>query len=139
MSLATALAGFVVDASLGSWLGAMAFFSFVAAPTTFRVLDDDAGRVVNAIFPTYYVVGVALGALAVVAWAALGALSAAPSLGVPAMALVGVLCHAYARWALVPKMEAAGDDAFATYHKQSVGLNGVAILAVTLALLAAQF
>ncbi|WP_328517179.1 DUF4149 domain-containing protein [Haladaptatus caseinilyticus] len=37
----------VLDVSLGMWLGAMVFFSFIGAPTTFDVLDTDAGPVVN--------------------------------------------------------------------------------------------
>lgn len=132
----------VLVVALGVWLGAMAFFSFVAAPTTFRVLGDaDAGRVVNEIFPVYYEVGVGLGGLAVVAWAAAYALGAGGTYAVvvPALTLVGVVLHAYARWVLVPKMEAAGDDAFATYHRQSVVLNGVTMLAVLCALAAVEF
>ncbi|MFC7080548.1 DUF4149 domain-containing protein [Halorussus caseinilyticus] len=57
----------VVDAALGIWLGSIVFFSFVGAPTTFDVLGDDAGRVVNAIFPKYYSFGAALGVVAVAA------------------------------------------------------------------------
>ncbi|WP_134672172.1 DUF4149 domain-containing protein [Halorussus marinus] len=132
MSLAQTALAVVVDAALGVWLGSMLFFSFVGAPTVFDVLGDDAGRVVNAIFPKYYVFGVALGAIA-----GLGAVAAGLSagfdsnrLGVLALAGIGAANAAYARWVLVPKMDRAGEDAFAQYHKQSVALNGLTMLAV---------
>mgnify|MGYP000058939988 CR=1 FL=1 len=138
MSLAAAAASFVADLALGAWFGAMAFFSFVAAPTTFSVLGtDDAGPVVNEIFPTYYQVGLGLG------FVALGGIGVTDELagldyywvayGATAVAIVAA---AYARYRLIPKMEAAGDDAFSQYHSQSVALNALAMLAVLVALAA---
>lgn len=54
----------IVTVSL--WLGAMGFFAFVVAPGAFGSLDREAaGRLVAAILPRYYWVGVALGLLAV--------------------------------------------------------------------------
>ena len=58
--------------------------------------------------------------------------------GVPLL-LFHVVLDAYARWVLIPKMEAAGDEAFERYHGRSVALNGVTMLVVAGALLAAQF
>ena len=47
------------------WLGIMAFFAGVVAPAAFSTLDREAaGRFVSAVFPRYYAVGAALGALA---------------------------------------------------------------------------
>ena len=47
------LAAIVIAVSLG----AMLFFSSVVAPTIFRLLaDDSAGRLLRAIFPTYFLV-----------------------------------------------------------------------------------
>lgn len=132
---------FVVDMALGAWLGAMAFFSFVAAPRTFAVLDrDDAGRVVNDVFPRYYLIGVALGALALAG--SLGLIGVGDA-GVATAVLVGavgvaVALAGYARWVLVPKMDTAGDDAFDRYHRESVVLNGVTMLAVAVGLLASH-
>ncbi|WP_276281606.1 DUF4149 domain-containing protein [Halorussus caseinilyticus] len=123
----------VVDAALGIWLGSIVFFSFVGAPTTFDVLGDDAGRVVNAIFPKYYSFGAALGVVAVAAALVVGVGPYGGGL-LAALALVGVALDLYARQVLIPKMEAAGDDAFAQYHKQSVALNGVTMLAVAVGL-----
>jgi len=136
MSLVQTALAVAVDAALGVWLGSMLFFSFVGAPTVFDVLGDDAGRVVNAIFPKYYVFGVALGAVAVGA-AVVAGLSAgfdSNRLGLLALAGIGAANAAYARWVLVPKMDRAGEDAFAQYHEQSVALNGLTMLAVAAAL-----
>lgn len=48
--------------ALGVWLGSIVFFSFAVAPQVFSVLPRaDAGRVVSAIFPTYYYVGYGCG------------------------------------------------------------------------------
>ncbi|MDY7081933.1 MAG: DUF4149 domain-containing protein, partial [Halobacteria archaeon] len=63
----------VIDASLGIWLGTILFFSFVAAPKTFGVLERErAGDVVNTIFPTYYLVGIVAGVITFGAGVALG-------------------------------------------------------------------
>jgi hypothetical protein len=126
----------VIDAALGVWLGSIVFFSFVAAPTTFDVLGDDAGRVVNAIFPKYYVFGAGLGIVALLAVLVAGLVTVFDVARIAVLALVaaGIGMDAYARWVLIPKMERAGDDAFAQYHKQSVALNGVTMLAIGIAL-----
>ncbi|HJM82214.1 MAG TPA: DUF4149 domain-containing protein [Nitrospinota bacterium] len=43
--------------SISVWIGAIIFFSFVGAPTIFRLLDrSTAGDVVGAIFPQYYTI-----------------------------------------------------------------------------------
>ncbi|MGA9402318.1 DUF4149 domain-containing protein [Haladaptatus sp.] len=120
----------VADAALGIWLGSIVFFSFIGAPTTFDVLDDDAGQVVNAIFPKYYAFGLGLGFVAFGAAIIGNATGAFDGLLTAVLAIVGVVLSGYARWVLIPKMEAAGDDAFAQYHKQSIVLNGVTMLAV---------
>lgn len=134
MSLLQTAASTILDAALGIWLGSMVFFSFVGAPTTFDVLGDDAGQVVNAIFPKYYVFGEALG------WVALGATFVVETGGplggtlLTLVVLLGVTLTLYARARLIPKMDEAGENAFAQYHRQSVVLNGVTMLAVAVAL-----
>ena len=136
MAVANPFLSFVVDVSLGAWLGTMAFFSFVAAPRTFAVLDDRAGDVVSDIFPRYYVVGVVLGTSAFLAALADGVLSDFDlRLGLLFLfVLVPTAIVAVSRWVLIPRMEAAGEDAFSTHHRRSVILNGVAILSVLCAL-----
>jgi len=56
--------GFVVGVAV--WLGAIVFMSFLVAPAVFRTLPRaEAGQVVGAIFPGYYVLGAACGVLVV--------------------------------------------------------------------------
>jgi hypothetical protein len=140
MSPTAVLASIVLDGALGAWLGMMAFFSFVGAPRAFAVFDDDAGAYVNDVFPRYYAVGVALGAIALLAGLALGAVTTFNAAVLTALALIGValLLAAYSRWMLIPKMDAAGEDAFETYHRQSVVLNGGMMLAVAATLVASH-
>jgi len=53
-------------ASIVSWVGTIAFFSFFAAPAIFKALDrESAGRVVGAIFPGYWMVGYVAGVVSV--------------------------------------------------------------------------
>lgn len=73
MGFGTVAAAIVIDAALGIWLGSIIFFSFIGAPQTFAVLESDhAGRVVNAIFPRYYVFGIALGVATLIAAGGIG-------------------------------------------------------------------
>jgi hypothetical protein len=59
------LVRFLYLLALGVWIGEVAFFSFVVAPSVFGVLpSSDAGRVVGAIFPRYYLLGAAVATLA---------------------------------------------------------------------------
>lgn len=129
----------LVVAALGSWLGSIVFFSFVAAPALFSELGSDrAGDAVNVVFPRYYDFGLAMAVLALGTWivAPLAAGAADPPLAADAGVLAGATATLYARYVLVPKMEAAGSDAFAQYHKQSVALNLVALAGVAVALVA---
>jgi len=44
--------------SLVAWLGGMIFFSFIAAPSIFKILPrETAGDVVGDIFPKYWMIG----------------------------------------------------------------------------------
>ena len=139
MSVLTAALSLVIDAALGAWLGVVAFFSFVGAPRAFAVFED-GGRYVNDVFPRYYRVGVALGAVAFVAGLALGYVGGyAPSTVVVLSATaVAALLAGYSVQSLVPRMEAAGESGFERFHRQSVILNGVAMLAVAVALVASH-
>jgi len=140
MSLATVALSTVLDSALGAWLGVMTFFSFVGAPRAFAVFDDRGGEYVNDVFPRYYRVGVALGAVAFVAGLALGYVGGyAPSTVVVLSATaVAALLAGYSVQSLVPRMEAAGESGFERFHRQSVILNGVAMLAVAVALVASH-
>jgi asparagine N-glycosylation enzyme membrane subunit Stt3 len=136
------VAALLTHAALGSWLGSILFFSFVGAPALFQSLEEDrAGAAVNVLFPRYYVFGLGMAVLTVLAWllgpllADASVLSSAPSpslLPVAGLAVAGS-SNVYARYRLVPKMEAAGEDAFAQYHKQSVALNLLTLAGVAVA------
>ncbi len=153
----TALLRFVHLLALGVWVGSVVFFSFVTAPTLFGALPRDlAGRAVSAIFPRYYALGGACGALALLTGLLLGARQ--PAWGrVLAAELVllalmtGIVVYAGgvvlpqaagARLAL-PSLEGtpAYDDAKARFdalHRRSVFLNGtVLILGIAAVALAA--
>ena len=140
MSFHAAALALVVDAALGAWLGVMAFFSLVGAPRAFAVFGDRGGEYVNDVFPRYYRVGMALGNVAFVAGLALGFVAGfdVPVVVVLVGSAVGVVLFGYSLAGLIPRMEAAGEVGFERYHRQSVVLNGLAMLAVAVALVAAH-
>ncbi|HSF29818.1 MAG TPA: DUF4149 domain-containing protein [Candidatus Tectomicrobia bacterium] len=64
---------FIYLLSIALWIGGMAFFSFMAAPSIFKVLArEEAGKVVSDIFPKYYWQGIICGVIALAASVALG-------------------------------------------------------------------
>lgn len=141
MSLLATLLALATNAALGIWLGSIVFFSFVGAPTTFAVLDrEHAASVVNAIFPKYYLFGIALGVVALATTAGRGVVGAFGTPLVVTLVAVGfgLVANGYARWVLIPKMEAAGEAGFEQYHRQSVLLNGATMVAVAAALVASH-
>ena len=53
--------------ALAVWIGSIIFFSFVVAPTVFKVLKpEDAAKLQRAVFPRYYLVGMICAALGIV-------------------------------------------------------------------------
>ena len=147
------LGHFLVILALGLWLGAMAFFSFAAAPVAFSVLEREAaGRLVSAVFPIYYAVGGAAGGLALGAsllMALAGRRSRPLLLGIAALLLLAVALTVYAGTVLLPQtqearaqLRAAPADAgasleFTRLHQRAVGLNLAVMLAVLAALVLA--
>jgi len=58
---------FLYSLSLAFWIGSIFFFSMFAAPSIFKVLSrEQAGNVVSDIFPKYYLVSYACGAVALI-------------------------------------------------------------------------
>ncbi len=54
-------------AALGCWLGGIVFFSFFTAPAVFTVLPrPEAGQLISAIFPRYYILGYIVGTISLV-------------------------------------------------------------------------
>lgn len=69
----TVVLRFIYLLSITLWIGGMAFFSFLAAPSIFHILPrEDAGKVVADIFPKYYWQGIICGAIALATSVVLG-------------------------------------------------------------------
>jgi len=63
---------FLYTLSISLWVGSIFFFSFMAAPSIFKVLPrETAGNVVSDIFPKYYMVAYVCGAVAIIVAAVL--------------------------------------------------------------------
>jgi putative copper export protein len=128
--------------SLVCWLGAIIFFSFVAAPAIFRKLDRaTAGEVVAVIFPGYYMMGYVCGGLA-----GITLFLGAEQVSVGKWVSLGIMifCTVIARAVINPKAKelkeemkesTAGKEKeeleakFKKYHRVSVQLNVVVLLA----------
>lgn len=129
------LLSFVIEASIGVWIGKILFFSFVGAPRTFEVLPrEEAGDVVNNIFPTYYLFGIVLGVVSFLAGIVLGLINGYGFvLGVFFLGSgVGVLTNIYARQVLAPKIRY--QDEFEKNHRRSVWLNGLVLVSIVISL-----
>ena len=138
--------------ALALWVGEVACFSFVVAPAVFGVLGEArAGDVVGAIFPRYYALGTAAGAVALACSVVLARRATAAAwwtgavvalaLGLAATLWAGRVVHPRAqrlRVALHAHGEApSADPAFRRAHRTAVALNGVALLAGLVGLSAA--
>jgi hypothetical protein len=113
----------------GLWLGSIVFFSFFLAPVLFRVLAPaDAARLVRAVFPRYYLLGIVCGLI-------LCSLLVLQR-DVPRLAAVVsfTLIDLYCRQVLTPRINEARDAGptrqaeFDRMHRLSVQLNGVVML-----------
>jgi hypothetical protein len=130
--------------SVSGWLGIMALFALAVAPAAFAVLPrEEAGRVVGAIFPRYYGLGVALGTagLAALLTGALGRSPRAADWAAAGLVALMLAVTLYAWLAVLPAAHAAREAmrqlgptaaealAFGRLHRLSTALNGVAMLA----------
>jgi hypothetical protein len=128
--------------AIALWLGVMGFFAFVVAPAAFGTLDRDAaGRFVSAVFPRYYLVGTALGVLALAALLTAWWLPGSrPRDGLSALlVLLMVVFTLYAWLAVLPAAQSARSALragspvesarFARLHRLSTLLNGAVMLA----------
>ena len=128
--------------ALAVWLGETVFLSFVVAPTLFSAFPQEAGRVMSALFPWYYRIGYACGAILLVSslafWrAGTGGLRGAITIGVAALMLAAVL---YAGIVIQPRARALRFEVhgatppatakveFDRLHRRSVQLNSVVLL-----------
>ena len=145
------IALFLYLLTLGCWLGAIVFFSFVTAPIIFtRLPIAEAGKVVAGIFPRYYALGYAMGIVAL-AFAVYFAATRGPRLWWSGAALalaIALVLTFYAGAVVRPRIdsirtvaEAANPDPtrkaeFDRLHRLSVILNGVVMLLDVVALAA---
>lgn len=117
----------------GLLAGGMLFFSFVFAPLVFRTLDkENAGALIRAVFPVYYLAGLLIALLgAVFAWP--GSPTDGALLG--AVALAFALARQVLRPAIDASRERRKDDpaaarGFRRLHGLSMILNLAQIIAV---------
>lgn len=104
---------FIYLLSLALWIGGMAFFSFIAAPSVFKVLPrDEAGKVVTEIFPKYYWEGIICGAIALASSLALGMRTSWSVLLTVRTILLGIMIIAvlYAVLVLEPQVHAVKEQ-----------------------------
>ena len=114
------------------WLGSIVFFSFVVAPTVHSVLDKpDASRLMQKMFPRYYLFSAVCSAAAMIA-----ALVARNDLRLTVPILIAGVLAVYARQVLTPSLaearESGNDETFGRLHVLSVRLNIVALAALIL-------
>lgn len=137
---------------LALWLGGMVFFSAFVAPILFtRLPEAQAGAVVNAVFPRYYMLGYVAGVIALIlaiyfvaargprGWWSLAAiaLAAALALTVYAGAVVRPRIEVVRPAVEEANPEPARKAEFDRLHHLSVMING-AVLALDLLALAAS-
>lgn len=118
------------------WVGGIIFFSFVAAPAIFQVLaKEDAGRLVRAIFPRYYKLGIGCGVLTTLSLAGLGIVSGRLTgpLAADIVIVTLMMCLTIYSLVLVPRINAARDagqeqeERFKKLHRRSVVVNAVVL------------
>lgn len=135
---------FIYLLALVCWLGAIIFFSFFTAPIVFtRLPIAEAGKVISAIFPRYYLLGYLAGATAfIIAIYLLLATRDARASWIAAVAAIGIAlgCTFYAGMAIRPRVDAIRAVAeeqnpdpvrkaeFDRLHRLSVTLNGAVLL-----------
>jgi hypothetical protein len=143
---------FIFLLCLVCWLGGMIFFTIFTTPAIFATLSpSDAGKLVSAIFPKYYLLGYVAGVAAVIL-ALYFTLSRGPRLwwSFSTLALAAALALTlYAGAGIRPRIEAirsvnteanpdpAKKAEFDQLHRLSVALNGGTMILNLIALLTA--
>ena len=131
----------IIDVLASLLLGSMAFFALIVAPIIHRVLDDDqAATFLRALFPRFYLWGIVLSAMTLVACL----LHSPKGSALMAFVLIGFL---YARQILTPKINAARDRwaesdsptdkaRFKSLHRRSVLINAAQMALLIIVILA---
>ena len=130
-------------AALGCWLGGIVFFSFFTAPAIFTHLPTaEAGHVIGAIFPRYYMLGYVAGTVSLILavyftavrdprmWWGATTVVLAIALGLTLYAGTVILPRADAIRTVIedPNPDAARKAEFDRLHRMSVILNGAVLL-----------
>ncbi len=130
-------------AALGCWLGGIVFFSFFTAPAVFTLLPRaEAGQLISAIFPRYYMLGYVAGTVSLILaayftavrgpriWWGATTLALAIALGITFYAGTVILPRADAIRTVTedPNPDAARKAEFDQLHRMSVILNGTVLL-----------
>lgn len=106
-----ALLNFLELLSLMLWLGAIVFFSFLLTPALPRVLgEDQAGKMVRALLPRYYLLGILCGIVLIAVQLLRGLLWYWGGMIKPAIVIFSLLTllSIYARQALPPTLDRRG-------------------------------
>ncbi|MEJ5338665.1 MAG: DUF4149 domain-containing protein [Aquificaceae bacterium] len=108
-----------------SYLGLGSFFSFFVAPTLFRVLQkEQAGAVVERVFPVYFGIGLVVSLATLFLGFRLGKL-------VAGLAFVNLMLHALHLFYVLPTAHALKPvdySAFMKWHGISMGINLLSLL-----------
>jgi hypothetical protein len=130
-------------AALGCWLGGIVFFSFFTAPAVFTVLPrPEAGQLISAIFPRYYMLGYIVGTVSLVLaiyftavrvpriWWGGTTIALAAALGITFYAGTVILPRADAIRTIneQPNPDPVTKAEFDKLHRTSVILNGTVLL-----------
>ena len=131
----------LINVAAAIWVGAIVFQSFFVAPVLFRqVSGADASRVLRALFPRFYWLGLGCGAAMLAGVLAAGQVGGGAGWLLPA-AVAMLLAEALSLW-LVPRINAARDAGkagagrFRTLHALSFALT-LAVLLLGIAILVA--
>ena len=137
------IALFVYFVAISCWLGGIVFFSFFATRTAFMSLPlSEAGKLIRALFPQYYMLGYVAGTVAVVLaiyftavrgpriWWGCTTLLLALALGITFYAGTVILPRVEAIRSVKeePNPDAAKLAEFDRLHRMSVVLNGTVLL-----------
>jgi hypothetical protein len=131
--MSTTIARSLFALALTVWVGAVVFWSLVALPVLFSNLATArAGEVAALVFPPYYLLGTASGALLVAASVFLAFRVGRPWRYATMLGAVMLVCQAYAAYVVHPRAAAVrGSDEhrveFDVLHKRAVWLNAVVL------------
>ena len=145
MGVIRVLIRFLYLASLILWLGSMVYFSLFVTPKVFGTLSlDTAGRLVGALFPSYYGIGMASGLVLLLSaiYFAIKGRGRLSWLNVSLVAIMllltlyaGLILHPRIRAAKVevhragPETKGMVYERFGNLHREAIAINTVVLLA----------